>query len=87
MSTKNISSTSKNMTAPFPFFSNTSTNQKASPLKQNNTFPGSLNYTNLTDYQVGSTLGQGAYAVVKQATHKQSGMVVAIKIYDKYKLQ
>lgn len=31
-------------------------------------------------------LGQGAYASVKQATHKESGMVVAIKIYDKFKL-
>ena len=31
-------------------------------------------------------LGQGAYASDKQATHKESGMVVAIKIYDKFKL-
>jgi serine/threonine protein kinase len=35
---------------------------------------------------MGPTLGQGAYATVKQATHKQSNMIVAIKIYDKFKL-
>jgi len=31
-------------------------------------------------------LGQGAYAQVKNAVHKDTGMNVAIKIYDKYKL-
>jgi MAP/microtubule affinity-regulating kinase len=31
-------------------------------------------------------IGQGAYAVVKEATHKKTGKKVAIKIYDKYKL-
>lgn len=49
-------------------------------------FPGSLNYTNITEYQQGVLLGQGNYAAVKQATHKATGMVVAIKIYDKFKL-
>ena len=32
-------------------------------------------------------LGQGNYASVKFATHKATGMNVAIKIYDKFKLQ
>ena len=45
-----------------------------------------MNYTNLGEYQQMGMLGQGAYASVKQATHKECGMVVAIKIYDKFKL-
>ena len=35
---------------------------------------------------MGKQLGQGAYAVVKEASHKSSGELLAIKIYDKYKL-
>ena len=31
-------------------------------------------------------LGQGAYAMVREAVHLQTGYLVAIKIYDKYKL-
>jgi serine/threonine protein kinase len=31
-------------------------------------------------------LGQGAYAMVREAMHIQTGYLVAIKIYDKYKL-
>jgi len=31
-------------------------------------------------------LGQGAYAVVKEAQHRQTGYNVAVKVYDKYKL-
>lgn len=38
------------------------------------------------DYKVGKHLGAGAYALVKQAIHKPTGMLVAIKIYDKVKL-
>ena len=32
-------------------------------------------------------LGQGAYAMVREAVHIESGYKVAIKIYDKYKLE
>jgi 5'-AMP-activated protein kinase, catalytic alpha subunit len=45
-----------------------------------------LNYTKVTEYQLGSLLGQGNYAQVKQAVHKATGHQVAIKIYDKFKL-
>jgi len=38
------------------------------------------------DYQVTKHLGSGAYANVKQALHKATGMIVAIKIYEKFKL-
>jgi serine/threonine protein kinase len=31
-------------------------------------------------------LGTGAYAAVKEAVHKTTGLVLAIKIYEKYKL-
>jgi serine/threonine protein kinase len=31
-------------------------------------------------------LGTGAYASVKLATHRATGMVVAIKVYEKHKL-
>jgi len=31
-------------------------------------------------------LGQGAYAIVREGVHKETGFHVAIKIYDKYKL-
>lgn len=38
-------------------------------------------------YKVGDKLGQGAFSVVKEATHKQSGKSFAIKIVNKYKLK
>lgn len=38
------------------------------------------------DFVVGSTLGKGAYAVVKIAEHKETGSSVALKMYDKRKL-
>lgn len=41
---------------------------------------------NIDDYNMGKTLGQGAYAQVKQATHTDTGNTLAVKIYDKYKL-
>jgi serine/threonine protein kinase len=53
---------------------------------QSTSFQGALNYSSVTEYQLGSLLGQGNYAQVKQAVHKATGMVVAIKIYDKFKL-
>jgi serine/threonine protein kinase len=49
-------------------------------------FAGALNYTSVVQYSLGSNLGQGAYAQVKQAYHKETGLNVAIKIYDKFKL-
>ena len=36
---------------------------------------------------MGKMLGQGAYAMVREALHLETGYTVAIKIYDKYKLQ
>ena len=44
-------------------------------------FTGKVN-----DYVIGKEIGKGAYAVVKQAMHKPSGIKLAIKIYEKYKL-
>ena len=58
----------------------------ASENKTSNGFPGVTNYTNITEYQLGALLGQGNYASVKAATHKDTNMSVAIKIYDKFKL-
>jgi hypothetical protein len=40
----------------------------------------------IADYSLSSHLGAGAYANVKQAFHKSTGMVVALKIYEKFKL-
>ena len=31
-------------------------------------------------------IGHGAYAIVKEGTHRPTGEKVAIKIYDRYKL-
>lgn len=45
------------------------------------------NITRLSEYRLGKMLGQGAYAMVREALHIETGYVVAIKIYDKYKLQ
>ena len=47
---------------------------------------GASNYTQITDYRIGKHLGSGAYASVKQAVHKPSGMILAIKVYEKFKL-
>lgn len=40
----------------------------------------------LADYIIGATLGQGSFASVKRAVHKQSSQTVAIKTYEKYRL-
>ena len=45
-----------------------------------------MNYSSIGDYKLGKVLGQGAYAVVKEGYHRVSNQLVAIKIYDKYKL-
>lgn len=50
-------------------------------------FPGALNYTEVSEYKLGKMLGQGAYAIVREAVHIQTGCRVAVKIYDKYKLK
>lgn len=50
-------------------------------------FEGALNYTDVSEYKLGKMLGQGAYAIVREATHIQTGCKVAVKIYDKYKLK
>ena len=47
---------------------------------------GASNFTQITDYLIGRHLGSGAYASVKLATHKPSGMIIAIKVYEKFKL-
>ena len=44
------------------------------------------NYTQLNDYRFGRHIGQGAYATVKLATHKLTGAVLAIKVYEKFRL-
>jgi serine/threonine protein kinase len=38
------------------------------------------------DYRLGKHLGAGSYASVKQAVHRATGLLTAIKIYDKAKL-
>ena len=40
----------------------------------------------IKNYDIGSQLGSGAYAIVKSSVHKTTGQTVAIKIYEKYKL-
>jgi hypothetical protein len=35
---------------------------------------------NLDDYNIGKQVGQGTYAIVKQAVHKPTGRLVAVKI-------
>jgi len=45
-----------------------------------------LNYTNLAEYSLLGYLGNGSYAQVRQAVHKATGFMVAIKTYDKLKL-
>lgn len=49
-------------------------------------FPNAINYTIMSEYVLGSNLGSGAYAIVKQAIHKETGMQLAIKVYEKFKL-
>lgn len=40
----------------------------------------------IEDYELGDMLGKGAYGEVFQAKDKNSGELVAIKIYDKYQM-
>ena len=41
---------------------------------------------NLKDFQIGLQIGQGAFAVVRRAQHKDTKHVIAIKTYDKKNL-
>ena len=45
-----------------------------------------MNLTSIDDYKLDKMLGQGAFAMVREAYHLETGYRVAIKIYDKYKL-
>lgn len=40
----------------------------------------------ISNYSIGRSIGQGAYGLVKEATHKATCKKVAIKVYDKYRL-
>lgn len=42
--------------------------------------------SSIADYQFNKQIGQGAYAVVKEATHRTTKRQVAIKVYDKFRL-
>ncbi|KAF4671596.1 hypothetical protein FOL47_001411 [Perkinsus chesapeaki] len=42
--------------------------------------------TNLEEYQLGRSVGQGAYATVRLAHHMPTNCNVAVKVYDKVKL-
>ena len=44
------------------------------------------NYTSISDYSVLKHLGKGAYGWVTKAIHKETQMVLAIKVYEKFKL-
>ena len=62
--------------------------------KRNSTIPNRIIARCLSDscpqdignYEMGSRIGIGAYAVVKRAINRISGETVAIKIYEKYKM-
>lgn len=41
---------------------------------------------NIRDYKLGRQLGKGAYAVVKLCTDKSTKELLAMKVYEKYKL-
>lgn len=45
--------------------------------------PNGTNSVGLVNYTLGKVLGQGAYAIVKLAVHKQSKLNMAVKTYDK----
>ena len=49
-------------------------------------FQGALNLTQYSEYKEGKLLGQGAYAMVREAVHIETGFKVAVKIYEKSKL-
>ena len=61
-------------------------NIEAMKKRSDNSEFSNMNFTQLGDYKIGRHLGSGAYASVKQAIHSATGMLTAIKIYDKFKL-
>jgi serine/threonine protein kinase len=40
----------------------------------------------MSDYVLGKEIGKGAFSIVKQCLHKPTGLKLAIKIYEKFKL-
>ena len=40
----------------------------------------------LRDFQIGLQIGQGAFAIVRRAQHKETKHIIAIKTYDKKNL-
>ena len=40
----------------------------------------------MNEFELGSKIGEGAYAIVRSCTHKRTQDRIAVKIYDKYKL-
>jgi serine/threonine protein kinase len=42
--------------------------------------------SDITAYHFGREIGKGAYAIVREAIHRQTGEKVAIKQYDRFKL-
>lgn len=61
-------------------------NKAGSTTNISQAFPNSINYTTVNQYVLGTNLGSGNYAQVRSAIHRDTNFVVAIKIYDKYKL-
>ena len=51
-----------------------------------NTSANLISGNTIADYQILKQIGQGAYAIVKEATHRATNNKVAIKVYDKFKL-
>lgn len=43
--------------------------------------------SDISNYTLGKEIGKGAYAVVKEGLHKPTGKLVAIKIYERARLQ
>ena len=67
-------------------YSNTKLNEEPYSSTKEETNPDSPFRGKIEDYLIGKELGKGAYAIVKNAVHKQTNLKMAIKIYEKYKL-
>ncbi len=58
-----------------------------SPLKENRNEANLVRPSStIYDYNLGEQIGKGAYAVVRSATHVDSGREVAIKVYERVRL-
>ena len=42
--------------------------------------------SSIHDYEIGQKLGEGAYAIVRSCRHKETNDKIAMKIYDKARL-